>query len=179
LKSVGTKLRDDEYRALVERARREGVTVSEFVRRAVLAALGLPTPAQPEVGDRLAALEKRVGELEKRITDLERAVSRESLANTASKANAGTGNVASSSGGTPSGTGESTAPQATTTAKPKPRERTGASSSEGYEWCRDKDKVRNLKSFLKWVDEELGLIDWWEEDDSYCFKTREKPSKAG
>jgi hypothetical protein len=39
-------------------------------------------------------------------------------------------------------------------------------------------KVRNLQSFLKWVDERMGLIDWWEEDDSYCFETREKPSKA-
>jgi hypothetical protein len=52
------------------------------------------------------------------------------------------------------------------------------STNEGYEWCRDKSKVRNLQNFLKWVDEKMGLIDWWEEDNGYCFKTREKPSKA-
>jgi hypothetical protein len=99
LKSVGTKLRDDEYRALVERARKEGVTVSEFVRKAVLAALNLPMPAQPEVGGRLSALEKRVGELEERVLALERAVSQELPASTASKAAATTGNVAGGSGG--------------------------------------------------------------------------------
>lgn len=54
-----------------------------------------------------------------------------------------------------------------------------ASTSGGYEWCRSKDRVRDLRSFLKWVDERMGLIDWWEEEDKYCFKTREKPSKAG
>jgi hypothetical protein len=38
--------------------------------------------------------------------------------------------------------------------------------------------VRNLQSFLKWVDEKMGLIDWWEDDNRYCFETREKPSKT-
>jgi hypothetical protein len=57
-------------------------------------------------------------------------------------------------------------------------ERTGASSSEGYEWCRDKGKVWNLKNFLKWVDDSFGLVDWWEEDDRVCFETRRKPAKV-
>ncbi len=74
MKFVGFKLGDEEYQALVERARKEGVSVSDFVRKAVLAALNLPIPAQTEISDRLFALEKRVGELEKRVVALEQAV---------------------------------------------------------------------------------------------------------
>jgi hypothetical protein len=59
---------------LLERVRKEGVSVADFVRKAILASLNLPPPAQPEVGGRLSALEKRVSELEERIATLERAV---------------------------------------------------------------------------------------------------------
>jgi hypothetical protein len=99
LRFVGFRLGDKEYQALAERARKEGVTVSEFIRRAVLAALGLPAPAQPEVGDRLSALEKRVGELEERVLALEQAASQGLPTSTTAKAAAGTGNVAGGSGG--------------------------------------------------------------------------------
>jgi len=52
------------------------------------------------------------------------------------------------------------------------------STSEGYEWCRSKAKVRNLQSLTRWVDEHFSLLDWWEEGDRYCFKTVRKPAKT-
>jgi hypothetical protein len=66
---VGTKLRDDEYQALIERARKEGVKPYELVRKAILAYLNLPIqePSRDEILDKL-------GELEKRIISLEQAV---------------------------------------------------------------------------------------------------------
>jgi hypothetical protein len=66
---VGTKLRDDEYQALIERARKEGVKPYELVRKAILAYLNLPIqePSRDEILDKL-------GELEKRIIALEQAV---------------------------------------------------------------------------------------------------------
>jgi predicted CopG family antitoxin len=71
LRFVGFKLRDEEYRVLAEKAREEGVSVSEFVRRAVRATLNLPVLSQAEAGDRLSALEKRVGELERELDRIE------------------------------------------------------------------------------------------------------------
>jgi hypothetical protein len=62
----------------------------------------------------------------------------------------------------------------TGTGQPKP----ATSTSEGYEWCWSKTRVRSLQSFIKWVDEHFGLIDWWDEGDRYCFKTRRKPAKT-
>jgi hypothetical protein len=53
-----------------------------------------------------------------------------------------------------------------------------ATAGGGYEWCYSKSRVRNLQSLLDWVDRRFGLISWWEEDDRYCFETREKPAKA-
>jgi len=69
LKSVGTKLRDDEYRALIERAREEGVTLSELVRRAILAYLNLPVqePSRDEILDKLGELERRIAALEQAV----------------------------------------------------------------------------------------------------------------
>jgi hypothetical protein len=58
----------------------------------------------------------------------------------------------------------------TGTGQPEP----ATSTSGGYEWCRSKARVRSLQSFIKWVDEHLGLLDWWDEDDKYCFKTKKK-----
>ncbi len=69
MKSVGTKLRDDEYRALIERAREEGVTPSELVRRAILAYLSLPVrePGRDEILDKLGELERRIATLEQAV----------------------------------------------------------------------------------------------------------------
>jgi hypothetical protein len=77
-------------------------------------------------------------------------------------------------------TGEvtSTTNPSATQSKAKTEERTGASTNEGYEWCRSKAKIRNLQNFLKWADGTFGLIDWWDEGDKYCFKTRNKPAKT-
>jgi hypothetical protein len=69
LRSVGTKLRDDEYQALVERAREEGVKPYELVRRAILAYLNLPArePSRDEILDKLSELEKRIIALEQAV----------------------------------------------------------------------------------------------------------------
>jgi hypothetical protein len=76
LRVVSFKLRDDEYQALIERARREGVGVSELIRKAVQSYLGLPiqSPSYNEVLDKL-------GELEKRIVSLEQVVFKQAEAN--------------------------------------------------------------------------------------------------
>lgn len=76
MKSVGTKLRDDEYQALIERARKEGVKPYELVRKAILAYLNLPIqePSRDEILDKL-------GELEKRIVSLEQVVFKQAEAN--------------------------------------------------------------------------------------------------
>jgi len=49
---------------------------------------------------------------------------------------------------------------------------------EGYEWCKSKANIRNLQNFIKWVDERFGLIDWWDEESKYCFKTKSKPART-
>ncbi len=69
MKTVGTKLRDDEYQALIERARMEGVKPYELVRKAILTYLNLPVQesSRDEILDKL-------GELEERVTVLEQAV---------------------------------------------------------------------------------------------------------
>jgi len=68
LKPVGAKVREDVFKALVERAEAEGVTVSEIVRRAIIAYLGKPVE-QP--------LEARLKELEARVARLEELLARQ------------------------------------------------------------------------------------------------------
>jgi P2-related tail formation protein len=51
--------------------------------------------------------------------------------------------------------------------------------ADSHIWCRKKSEVRNLKGFLEWVDHSFELIDWWEEDDKYCFETRRSPKEKG
>jgi hypothetical protein len=73
LRVVSFKLRDDEYRALAERAGREGVSVSRLVREAVRVHLGLPPRPR---GGGFEELAGRLAELERRVSTLELAVSR-------------------------------------------------------------------------------------------------------
>jgi hypothetical protein len=73
LRVVASKLPDDLYRALAERARREGVSVSRLVRAAVQSYLGLPP--QPRGGG-FEELAGRLAELERRVSTLELAVSK-------------------------------------------------------------------------------------------------------
>ena len=70
MKSVGAKVREDVFEALVERARAEGVSISEIVRRALMAYLGKPVEQPVEAGVR------ELEELEARIAKLEELVSR-------------------------------------------------------------------------------------------------------
>jgi hypothetical protein len=53
-----------------------------------------------------------------------------------------------------------------------------AGAGGGHVWCREKGRVRDLQSLLKWVEERMGLLDWWEEEGMVCFRTRAKPAKA-
>lgn len=76
MKVVTTKLSDDEYQVLIERVRKEGVSIADFVRKAILATLNLPVPARPEVNDRLFALEKRVSDLERVVNEIKEAISK-------------------------------------------------------------------------------------------------------
>ncbi len=72
LRVVAAKLPDDLYRALVERARREDASVSELVREAVRAHLGLPPRGRGDAV--LEELRRRVAALEERVSNLEAAV---------------------------------------------------------------------------------------------------------
>jgi hypothetical protein len=82
LKVVSTKLSDDEYKVLMERVRKEGVSVADFVRKAILTTLNLPIPTQPEINDRLFALEKRVGDLERVVNEIKEVISKTTGAQT-------------------------------------------------------------------------------------------------
>ncbi len=72
MRVVAAKLPDDLYRALVERARREDASVSEIVREAVRAYLGLPPRDRGDAV--LEELRRRVAALEERVSNLEAAV---------------------------------------------------------------------------------------------------------
>jgi metal-responsive CopG/Arc/MetJ family transcriptional regulator len=72
LRIVSAKLPDDLYRALVERAGREDASVSEIVREAVRAYLGLPPRGRGDAA--LEDLRGRVAALEERVSNLEAAV---------------------------------------------------------------------------------------------------------
>jgi hypothetical protein len=48
----------------------------------------------------------------------------------------------------------------------------------GYEWCKPKSSIKNLEGYVKYLERSLGLEDWWDEGDRYCFKTRRKPAKT-
>jgi hypothetical protein len=76
MKVVSTKLTDEEYQALYERVRKEGGSVADLVRKAILTYLNLPIPAQPEINDRLFALEKRVGDLERVVSEIKDLISK-------------------------------------------------------------------------------------------------------
>jgi hypothetical protein len=81
MRVVSTKLTDEEFQALYERARKDGSSVADLVRKAILAYLNLPAQDRVDVSDRLFALERHVSELEKRIVALERAVFKQAGAN--------------------------------------------------------------------------------------------------
>jgi hypothetical protein len=82
--------------------------------------------------------------------------------------------LAASNPGNPAGTASrvAVAGEAPNTTNPP------SQASGGHEWCRSKARVRNLQSFIKWVDEHFGLLDWRDEGDRYCFKTKKKPAKT-
>jgi hypothetical protein len=82
MKVVSTKLTDEEYQALYERVRKEGGSVADLVRKAILTYLNLPIPAQPEINDRLFALEKRVGDLERVVSEIKDLISKTTGAQT-------------------------------------------------------------------------------------------------
>ena len=49
---------------------------------------------------------------------------------------------------------------------------------DSHVWCRKKSEVRNFRGFLEWVDHNYGLVDWWEEEEKYCFETKRRPEKG-
>jgi len=74
VRSVGVRVGDYVYKALVERARAEGVSISEVVRRAVVAYLGFP--AEKPLDVRVRELEDRVSRLEREVSALKRTLCR-------------------------------------------------------------------------------------------------------
>jgi hypothetical protein len=66
-----------------------------------------------------------------------------------------------------------TAPSTSTSVVQESSER----KRSGHVWCEKKARIRSLQGFLKWVEKTYGLIDYWEEEDRYCFETLEPPKK--
>jgi hypothetical protein len=60
---------------------------------------------------------------------------------------------------------------------PPPAPQESERRRSGHVWCEKKARIRSLQGFLKWVEKTYGLVDWWEEDDRYCFETLEQPRK--
>jgi hypothetical protein len=83
------------------------------------------------------------------------------------------GNVPLNVRGNMTSVGANIAPN-TGASQPKPV----TNPSEGYEWCKPRSSIKNLEGFVKYLERSLGLIDWWDEGDRYCFKTMRKPAKA-
>ena len=63
------------------------------------------------------------------------------------------------------------APATSTSSSSKTRQE----KSSGHVWCRKKSEIRNLEGFLNWVERAYGLVDWWDEEDKYCFETTMPP----
>jgi Ribbon-helix-helix protein, copG family. len=75
VKVVGTKVQEDIFKALVERAKAEGVKVSEVVRRAIMMYLGRSTPSDLEtkvkmIEEELTLLKERVSSLESKLSQV-------------------------------------------------------------------------------------------------------------
>jgi superfamily I DNA/RNA helicase len=147
---ISVRVDQRTYEALVKLAEARGVSLYSLVK-AILEAQ-VSSEVSGEVSYR--ELERKLSELTSKVSYLEEKI-QELLTSTASKTSSSQAEVG--------------------TANPSAQE---THASGGYEWCRSKAKIRNLQSFLKWVDGSFGLIDWWDEGDKYCFKTRRKPAKT-
>jgi hypothetical protein len=66
--------------------------------------------------------------------------------------------------------------EAPTTAETQPAE-TGEREPKTFTWCRSRSEIRSLEGFVEWVKHSYGLVDWWEEDDEYCFETKRIPKE--
>lgn len=57
-----------------------------------------------------------------------------------------------------------------------PAGKTGSRGSEGSAGsrvrCRPKSEVRDIEAYVKKLEKEGALVDWWDEGDSYCFELR-------
>jgi hypothetical protein len=95
----------------------------------------------------------------------------ESITSSTGNVTGNSGNVTTSAGNVTSSTGNVTG----NAGNVKTSSNT-ITADEGHEWCWSKTKVRSLQDFIKWVDGRFGLIDWWDEGDRYCFKTKKKPA---
>ena len=72
MKKVNFRIEDEVFRMIEERARNEGVSVSEVIRRAVKTYLNLPAQPTPNpIQEKLEEIVRRVEELEARLKVLE------------------------------------------------------------------------------------------------------------
>ena len=88
------------------------------------------------------------------------------------------GQFAESQRSTPPTTEGQKPAEAPATAETQPAE-TGEQKPQTHTWCRKKSEIRNLEGFIEWVKHSYGLVDWWEEDDEYCFETKRSPKEKG
>jgi hypothetical protein len=150
------------YEVLAGMAEARGVSLYSFVKMLLEAQVSSQVSGEvsSEVSSQVSCreLERKLSELTSKVSYLEEKIRELTAGNPASPA--GTASKVAVAGGAPS-----------TTNPP-------SQAGEGYEWCRSKANVRNLQSFIKWVDEHFNLIDWWDEGDRYCFKTKKKPAKT-
>jgi hypothetical protein len=143
------------YEALVKLAEARGVSLYSFVKALLEAQVSSQVSGEVSSQVSYRELERKLSELTGKVSYLEEKI-QELLTSGTSKTSSSQAEVAG-------------------TANPSAQ---ATHASEDHEWCRSKAKIRNLQSFLKWVDDQFGLMDWWDEGDRYCFKTRKKPAKT-
>jgi len=144
---ISAKIPEQMYKELVRRAESEGVTVSALVRRAIGNYLGMPVEQPLEAKlrelEELKAKIAKLSDLEARVAKLEELLASKS---TASKAESPSGSSKSSSKSTKSGT---------------------------RVYCKAKSEIKNVGSYVRKLQSEGRLVDWWDEGGKYCFEVRE------
>ena len=140
---ISAKIPEQMYKELVRRAEIEGVTVSALVRRAIGSYLGMPVEQPLEA--KLRELEELKAKIAK-LSELEARIAKleELISRTQSTQNP----TLSPSGSPKSGGGTRV-------------------------FCKAKGEVRDVNKYVKKLEGDGVLVDWWDEGGKYCFEVRE------
>jgi len=60
------------------------------------------------------------------------------------------------------------------TSNPSPTPSSSGSSESGTRvYCKAKSEIKNVSSYVRKLQSEGKLVDWWDEGDRYCFEVKE------